>query len=159
MEILFLIIGILSTSCFFLIREIRLRSQIRKFKEIFDSNLDKFKEKIYKEVDEHYEETDKFMEEVRSHMDEVSDDMFKNIREQFDENMEFREEIWTLLSEDEHLSDKISEIRNKGNEEETEEEVEKKVNYILEKISEHGINSLSSEELKILKKSNHNKGK
>jgi len=153
MEVLYIIVGILLTSVFFLIRENKIRYSTNKM----ISDLSNFKQKILSDfenfqnvVDDVFGDYNDMLTSQEDTLNSTIENMYKDIRDQFDENMSFRDEIWGILE--------TEEIGNITEENEILDISENEIDNILIKISNTGINSLTKEELELLKSvSNKNK--
>lgn len=149
MEFLYLIIGVLATSVFFLIRELRLRSRIKKLVTDLEAYKGKLFDEISIELKDQRDSITDFSEFIESTVEALTED----VREQFTDNLSFREDIWNLLFEDENIGDKARKLKNLETELEpsSDEELKQKADDILLKIHKEGINSLSKEEKSILR--------
>lgn len=146
MGVIYLILGILAATVFFLIREIKLRNVIKKM--IYD--LEFYKLEMRDEIVEELQDQREAIHNFSEFSEDAIDSLGKDVREQFSDNMAFREEIWGILMQDETVGEFVKEHLN-VEADQTAEELKVKVDEILLKIHDKGIKSITSEELSTLR--------
>lgn len=135
MEIIFGILGgIAVTTIFFLIRELRIKNQISE---------------MWKEIEEFEVRMIDEIEYIQDTIQNESKEQWDDIHEQWNNLNEFEDRLIEVL-DDELDDDKVNYIKNNKTNKKVDDSV--KLDEILAKISKSGMDSLTPEELKFLKK-------
>jgi len=144
-----ILLGILATTVFFLIREIKLKNVLKKM--VY--NLELYKLEMQEEITDELIDQRNSIKDFSEFSEDAIDTLSKDFQEQFTDNMAFREEIKSILMEDENVGEFMKEHLNKGDiaDVQTEEELKVKVDEILLKIYKDGIKSITSEEMSTLR--------